>query len=103
MGKGGGCCQCCQCGGKFEAYDAEEFADGCSDDEPDYDTCPDCLTKAARDEEKDNEIETMREENRRLKAGGAGHAVAAPGKELQELRERNVELVAALDSTNADL
>ena len=39
MGKGGGCSRCCECGGKFEAYSAEEYAEG-QGEEPDYDTCP---------------------------------------------------------------
>ena len=56
-----GCHQCWQCGGKFEAYDAEEYAaeigdyNSDSDEElkVDYDTCPGCLKKAKVQAEKD--------------------------------------------------
>lgn len=46
-----GCNICCKCGGKFESYDAEEYAEDL--DDVNYDTCPDCLEKAEhRAEEK---------------------------------------------------
>jgi len=52
-----GCHRCCECSQKFEAYDAEEYAEEEGLEDPDYDTCPDCLglaaIKAEQEAEKD--------------------------------------------------
>eukprot|EP01044_Picomonas_judraskeda_P004092 COSAG03_NODE_353_length_8690_cov_4.738680_5_plen_78_part_00 len=60
MGKGGGCSRCCECGGKFEAYSAEDYAED-QGEEPDYDTCPDCLASRVDAAAKDSELERLRE------------------------------------------
>jgi hypothetical protein len=104
MGKGGGCNICCECGGKFEAYDAEEYAD--DSDEVDYDTCPDCLYKAEADARQASELKSLRAENARLKARAAAPvaaAAAAPAaavaaavdsEELRKLQRDNAALRA---------
>ena len=61
----GRCHRCCECGVKFEAYDAEEYAG--SDEEPDYDTCPDCLQKEDREAEKQAELDSLRAEVKTLR------------------------------------
>ena len=92
MGKGGGCSRCCECGGKFEAYSAEEYAEG-QGEEPDYDTCPDCLDTRADAAAKDSELERLREENARLKTSGAGAAEQPrDDSELERLRKENEHL-----------
>lgn len=48
-----GCHQCWQCDDKFEAYDAEEYAEDADEPEPNYDTCPGCLKRAKVQAEKD--------------------------------------------------
>ena len=92
MGKGGGCRRCCECGGKFEAYSAEEYAED-QGGEPDYDTCPDCLASRADAAAKDSELERLREENASLKKSGAAAAEQlGDGSELEQLRTENENL-----------
>jgi len=61
-----GCCRCHVCGEKFEAYDAEEYAD--SGEEPDYETCPDCLGKEERAAEKEAYVKKQEAELVALRA-----------------------------------
>lgn len=70
-----GCCRCCDCGGKFEGYDADEYAEDNGLDEPDYETCPDCLEKAQCEVEQEEhmkrqevELTALRAEVKSLKA-----------------------------------
>ena len=92
MGKGGGCSRCCECGGKFEAYSAEDYAED-QGEEPDYDTCPDCLASRVDAAAKDSELERLREENTRLKKSGAAAAEQPrDDSELEQLRKENENL-----------
>ena len=61
-----GCHECCECGDKFEAYDAEEYAG--EDEEPDYDTCPSCLERASIQAKKDTKMKRQEAELVALRA-----------------------------------
>jgi hypothetical protein len=71
-----GCEICCECNEKFEAYSAEEYAG--SDEEPNYETCPDCLQKAHTAEEQSAELASLRSEVKTLRQKVADGARKRP-------------------------
>ena len=65
-----GCSRCSECGGKFEASSAEEYAEGIGRD-PDYETCPRCLEKSDQEAAKENEFASLEAEVLRLRSENA--------------------------------
>ncbi len=108
-----GCHQCYECGEKFEAYVAEEYAG--EDEEPDYETCPDCLEKAAKQAKKDDkmkrqeaELLALREEVKSLRKNKKDDTTKRQEAELEALRAENKSLreklaaSSTIDLTNDD-
>lgn len=83
-----GCHQCYECGDKFEAYEAEEYYAG-EDEEPDYDTCPSCLERAAKQAKKDDKMKRQEAELSALRA------------EVHSLRKK-LAASSTIDLTNDD-
>ena len=64
-----GCHRCCECDGKFEGYDAQEYAECECEDcggesegqcEVNYDVCPSCLDKRAGEAAKNAALDSLR-------------------------------------------
>ena len=85
-----GCSRCSECGGKFEASSAEEYAEGIGRD-PDYETCPRCLEKSDQEAAKENEFASLEAEVLRLRSENAqlrATTVKRPAPAAIELTKR---------------